>query len=113
VSDGQRGETPEQLVERIYDEDFGLRPTNFQIKPVHVANGLVRSIAGRTYQAAPLAQTLRRWVLKQKTGVQEERFPNALILERYGVAFAGKDGPEPDEEALNTLAACPRRAGSG
>lgn len=103
MSDEQRGETPEQLVERIYDEEFGLRPTNFQIKPVHVANGLVRSLTGRTYQATPLAQTLRRWVLKQKTGVQEERFPNALILERYAVAFAGKDGPEPNEEALNTF----------
>jgi len=103
VSDEQRGETPEQLVERIYDEEFGLRPTNFQIKPVHVANGLVRSLTGRTYQATALAQTLRRWVLKQKTGVQEERFPNALILERYGVAFAGKDGLVPNEEALNAF----------
>lgn len=103
MSGPQRAETPEQLVERIYDEEFGLRPTNFQIKPVHVANGLVRALTGRTYQASPLAQTLRRWVLKQKTGVQEERFPNDLILKRYGAAFAGKDGPEPDEEALNTF----------
>ena len=103
MSDRQDAETPEQLVERIYDEEFGLRPTNFQIKPVHVANGLVRALTGRTYQASPLAQTLRRWVLKQKTGVQEERFPNVLILQRYGAAFAGKNGPEPDEEALNAF----------
>jgi hypothetical protein len=42
-------------------------------------------------------------VLKQKTGVQQERFPNTLLLQHYGAAFAAKDGTEPDEEALNTF----------
>lgn len=92
---------PKNLVQRICDEEYGLLPTNFQIKPVHVANGLVRALTGRSYDASPLSHTLRRWVLNQTTGVQEERFPNRFVLDRYGRAFEGRNGLSPDEEALN------------
>ena len=38
-----------QDLEAVFDEEFGFRMTNFSIKPVHVANGLARALAGRTY----------------------------------------------------------------
>lgn len=87
-------ETPLELIGRIYDEEFGLRPTNFSIKPVHIANGLARSLTGRTHNSTALAQTLRRWVRNQKLGLDVERNPTISvgetpgILERYPQAFA-------------------------
>ena len=38
-----------ELLDAVFDEEFGFRLSNFSIKPVHVANGLARSLAGRTY----------------------------------------------------------------
>ena len=36
-----------ELLESVYDEEFGFRLTNFSIKPVHVANGLARALTER------------------------------------------------------------------
>ncbi len=96
-------ENPRDVLQRIYDTEFGLRPTNFSIKPVHVANGLGRSLTGRSYQSTALAETLRRWVRIQKVGSQEERNPNSAILERYGGAFASRDGDVIDNATLSVL----------
>lgn len=96
-------ENPREVLQRIYDTEFGLRPTNFSIKPVHVANGLGRSLTGRSYQSTALAETLRRWVRVQKVRSQEERNPNSAILERYGAAFASRDGDVIDQATLSVL----------
>jgi len=94
---------PRELILRIYDEELGLRLTNFSIKPVHVANGLARALTERSYSTKPLAQTLRRWVRQQKFGVDKEEYPNEVILERYGTAFEARRGTKPDVQQLNRL----------
>ncbi|MFF4876335.1 hypothetical protein [Micromonospora sp. NPDC000668] len=87
----------------IYDEEFGLLPTNTSIKPVHVANGLGRALVGRVYDSDALAQFLRRSILNQTKRVQEERNPNSMILETYGDAFMGRESQIVDRDALSTL----------
>jgi hypothetical protein len=96
---------PGDLVAQIYDEDFGFRPTNASIKPVHVANGLGRVLLGRSYRSTALAQTLRRWVRNQKVGLDEERHPNQEVLERYGGAFHSATSAEVDLSRLTSLRA--------
>jgi hypothetical protein len=98
-------EKPVDLLHDVYDEEFGMRFTNFSIKPVHVANGMARVLTMRSYQTRPLAETLRRWVTNQKLGVDEERFPNDKILEKYGDAFEPLKGSKPDAQRLNRLRA--------
>lgn len=93
------------LLDAVFDEEFGLRLTNFSIKPVHVANGLGRTLTGRTYDTTALNKTFRRYVRNQKLGVDEERNPNPAILANFGDAFEALRGPEPDERKLTRLRA--------
>lgn len=93
-------ETPAQLLRRIYDEEFGFLPTNASMKPVHVANGVARRLAGVTNDHTALARVLRQFVENQRGGYQEERNPNVAILEAYGPRFADHFGNPPSDEAL-------------
>lgn len=102
--------SPRDLVLRIYNEDIGFEPRNKSIKPVHIANGLGRRLMGRTYATHALAQMLRRWVENQKLNVLDERYPNAVILERYGDAFASASGTMIDQAALSDLRTLARGA---
>lgn len=97
---------PTDLVVRICDEDLGLQPDNFSIKPVHLANGLARALTGKTHDTTALAQTLRRWVRDQKAGVDRESNPTEKILESYSPAF--RDGTETEPDRVNTLRALAR-----
>lgn len=91
------------LLEEFYDEEFGFRLVNFSIKPVHVANGLARALAGRTYDTTAVVKLVRRYVRKQALGVDEERYPNAEVLRDYAAAFAGNRGQEPDALRVTRL----------
>lgn len=97
--------SPVDWLYEVYDEEFGLRFTNFSIKPVHVANGLARALTERSYRTEALSRTLRRWVTKQRLGVDEERYPNEQILMSYGAAFEPLKGSKPDTQRLNRLRA--------
>jgi len=94
---------PKELIEEIYDSDFGFRLTNFSIKPVHVANGLGRGLVGRTYDTTALTRTLRRYVRNQRKGIDEERNPNKNILDDYPETFESLDGQEPNLDRLTRL----------
>ena len=96
---------PEELFNTVSDEELGFRPVNFSIKPVHVANGLVRSLTGRTYTTEPLTKTLRRHVRNQKLGVDQEKNPNEAVLSSYAEAFESLDGSGIDQQRLNLLRA--------
>lgn len=96
---------PKEVLETIFDEEFGLRLTNFSIKPVHVANGLARALTSRTYDTSALAKTLRRYVKNQKLGIDEERNPNEAILRGYASSFEPLRGSEPDPQRLTCLRA--------
>lgn len=99
MSDG----SPQQLLQQIYDQELGFLLGNTSIKPVHVANGLGRSLVGRTYETSALARGLRRWVRKQTLGVDEERNPNNRILEDFPTAFEGTKGSQPSDQRLSRL----------
>jgi hypothetical protein len=92
-----------ELLESVFDEEFGFRLTNFSIKPVHVANGLARALAGRTYDTTAVTRLVRRYVRNQKLGVDEERYPNAEVIADYAAAFAGPKGQEPDALRVTRL----------
>jgi hypothetical protein len=92
-----------EVLESIFDEEFGVLMTNFSVKPVHVANGLARALTGRTYDTTAVTQLVRRYVRKQKLGVDEERFPNAEMLAQYGEAFQGPRSHDPDTLRLTRL----------
>ena len=96
---------PYRMLQDVCDCEFGFRPLNFSIKPVHVANGLVRSLTQRSYSTDALSHTLRRYVVKQKLGVEQERHPNAEILEKYADAFESLRGGGPDLQRVSRLRA--------
>jgi hypothetical protein len=95
--------TMKELLESVFDEEFGFRLTNFSIKPVHVANGLARALSGRTYDTTAVTKLVRRYVRNQKLGVDEERYPNAEIIADYASAFASSKGHEPDALRVTRL----------
>lgn len=92
-----------ELLESVFDEEFGFRLTNFSIKPVHVANGLARALSGRTYDTAAVTRLVRRYVRNQRLGVDEERYPNSEIIAQYASAFASPKGQEPDSLRVTRL----------
>ena len=99
---------PYSMLQEVCDREFGFQPLNFSIKPVHIANGLARALTGRSYTTDALAHTLRRYVLKQTLGVEQERHPNREILEKYAEAFEPLGGLEPDPQRLSRLRALSR-----
>lgn len=98
-------ETPDVLLRRIYDEEFGFLPTNRSMKPVHVANGLARRVVGITNDFQPLARVIRQYVKKQSAGYLEERNPNSAILEAYPERFSDPHNNPPPEERLTAFRA--------
>ena len=96
---------PLRMLQDVCDRELGFQPLNFSIKPVHVANGLARALTGRTYTNNALARTLRRYVVNQTLGVEQERHPNKEILEDYAEAFEPLGGTEPDPQRLSRLRA--------
>lgn len=97
--------TPDQMLQDVCDREFGFQPLNFSIKPVHVANGLARALTKRSYTTDALARTLRRYVLSQRIGVEQERHPNSEILENYGSAFEPLGDSKPNRQRLSRLRA--------
>lgn len=96
---------PFRMLQEVCDRELGFQPLNFSIKPVHVANGLARALTGRSYTTDALARTLRRYVVKQTLGVEQERHPNREILDKYADAFEPLGGAEPDPQRLGRLRA--------
>jgi hypothetical protein len=96
---------PYQMLQDVCDRELGFQPLNFSIKPVHVANGLARALTQRSYKTDALARTLRRYVIKQTLGVEQERHPNTEILDKYPDAFEPLRGTAPDPQRLSRLRA--------
>ena len=98
-------DTPDVLLRRIYDEEFGFLPINKSMKPVHVANGLARRVVGLTYDFGPLAKVIRQYVTKQTAGYLEERNPNSAIIEAYPQKFQDLHRNTPPDERLTAFRA--------
>jgi hypothetical protein len=95
--------SPDAVLRRIYDEDFGFLPTNSSMKPVHVANAMARRLVGTATEHRPLARVLRQFVTKQKVGYLEERNPNSAILADFPDQFRDVYGNEPADEELTAF----------
>ena len=98
-------DTPDVLLRRIYDEEFGFLPTNKSMKPVHVANGLARRVVSETNDFRPLAKVIRQYVTKQKAGYLEERNPNSAIIEAFPDKFQDLHRNRPTDERLTSFRA--------
>jgi hypothetical protein len=96
-------ESPDELLRRIYDEDFGFLPTNASMKPVHVANALCRRLEGVTFDHTPLARLLRQYVKNQRGGFMDERDPNSAILTDFGDRFKDAYGNPPSDDDLTAF----------
>src|SRR5579859_3073403 len=59
-----------EILNVVYDEDVGWRPASGGIKPVHVANGLVRALQGKYYDTAGLNRFVVWW---QAGGAPDDR----------------------------------------
>jgi hypothetical protein len=81
-----------QVLNVVYDEDLGWRPASGSVKPVHVANGLIRAIQGCYFQA----DMLGRFLIHYKAGKvpNPERSYEALTREapaRFGHLATSKE----------------------
>jgi hypothetical protein len=47
-----------EVLDTVYDDEVGWRPASGSIKPVHVANGLVRAITGEYYDISSIVEFL-------------------------------------------------------
>src|SRR5262245_12172201 len=97
-----------EVLNIVYDDDIGWRPSSGAIKPVHVANGLVGAVQG----ACSYASDVNRVVVWGKPGkmVDERRSFEALAegpqAERYGeLAHAQRDFERARRYALGLLGA--------
>ena len=96
-------ESPDTLLRRIYDEEFGFLSTNSSMKPVHVANALARRLTGTTTDHLPLARVIRQYTKKQTGGYMEERNPNSAILAAFPDRFQDSYGNPPSDERLTAF----------
>lgn len=72
------------VLDAVYDEEVGWRPASGAIKPVHVANGLVRAITGEYYDTSKIVEFL----VPTKNGVPlEERTYQRLVVENPRQTF--------------------------
>lgn len=96
-------ESPDALLRRIYDEEFGFLPTNASMKPVHVANGLFRRLAGVTTDFRPLGRMVRQYKKKDNKNFLVESNSNADILTDFGGRFADAYGNPPSDESMTAF----------
>lgn len=66
-----------EILNTVYDADVGWRPASGAIKPVHVANGLVRAVQGVRYDTRRLHEFVVWWKRGQQP--DEERTFEALL----------------------------------
>ncbi len=73
------------------------------MKPVHVANGLFRRLAGVTTDFRPLGRVLRQYKKKDNKNYLFESNPNADILRDFRPHFSDGYDNEPSDEAMTAF----------
>lgn len=66
-----------EVLNRVYDQEVGWRPASGSIKPVHVANGLVRAVTGAHYDT----DRLHRFVVWWKAGKRPDNARSFEVLQ--------------------------------
>lgn len=90
-----------EVLNGVYDDDLGWRPASGAVKPVHIANGLVRALTGRSYDITPLIEVIA-W-RKRGSPIEERRLEALLKREWGGALEAFKDDPPGFERARRYL----------
>jgi hypothetical protein len=73
-----------EILNGIYDDDIGWRPASGSVKPVHVANGLVRALQGKYYDL----RDLNHFVVWWRAGrLADERRSYEALTREEGQAF--------------------------
>jgi len=66
-----------EILNGVYDKSVGWRPASGSIKPVHIANGVFRDLAGETYDVKRAVAFLIPW--KKKNEGEAIQIPNELM----------------------------------
>jgi hypothetical protein len=74
-----------EVLNGVFDEELGWRPSSGAIKPVHVANGLIRALTGDLYETKSLHQLVVWW--RAGRTPDEERSFEALSQGESGALF--------------------------
>jgi hypothetical protein len=85
-----------EVLNGVYDDDLGWRPASGGIKPVHVANGIVRAIQGRYFDVNLLGSFAVWWKQKNRQ-LDETRTFEALTSgesSRFGYLASNKEAFE-------------------
>lgn len=91
-----------EVLNGVYDDEIGWRPSSGSIKPVHVANGLVRALTGRVSDLSTLHRFLVWW--KRGRTPDEERSYAALVAgDESGVYRSLADNAESFDRARRYL----------
>ena len=72
-----------EILNGVYDDDVGWRPASGSIKPVHVANGLLRALTGKYYDITSVVEVIA-W---EKAGKPIEDRTAENLVKRYGDVF--------------------------
>lgn len=89
-----------ELFNNVYDESVGWRPVSGNVKPVHVANGLLRALTGTAFDTSRLNRFLVPWKQKRGNVLDDARTFAALVeADRAGKYEAFRDRPREFERA--------------
>ena len=77
-----------EVLNGVYDDDVGWRPASGSIKPVHVANGLLRALTGRYYDVTRVVEV----IVWEKGGKPIEDRTAENLIDRYGDVFGAFRG---------------------
>mgnify|MGYP007037737162 CR=1 FL=1 len=73
-----------EVLNGVYDDELGWRPASGGVKPVHIANGVMRAIVGRSNDITPLVEVIS-W--RRRGSPIEERRLDALLEKDWGDAI--------------------------
>jgi hypothetical protein len=82
-----------EILNGVYDDDIGWRPASGSIKPVHVANGLVRALQGKYFDLRELNHFIVWW----RAGKIADDRRGYEALTREGAQAYGFVGQSPQE----------------
>lgn len=92
-----------QVLDTVFDDFVGWRPASGGLKPVHVANGLIRSLCGEVADVRRLHEFLVWW-RKGKVADDERTFEALMAADSEGVYAGFTDHPTQLFEQARTYA---------
>lgn len=91
-----------EVLNGVYDEEMGWRPSSGAIKPVHVANGLVRALTGQVSDLTTLHQFIVWWK-KGRTPDEDRSYAALTAQDDSGVYLSLADNADSFDRARRYL----------